>query len=297
MTSTIAWEWYRSLLAVLREGSLTGAARTLGLAQPTIGRHVDALEAQLGQPLFIRSPSGLLPTPAAQALRPFAEAMDTTAAALERAARSQGGGVSGVVRVTASEVVGVEVLPPLLARLREAHPALTVELVLSNRVQDLLRREADIAVRMTAPRQEQLIARKVGTIELALFAHEDYLARRGEPSSLSSLAEEGHTLIGFDQPSPYLRELAQSFPIVDRERFQLRADSDLAQLALIRAGAGIGVCQVPLARREPSLRPVLPDALRIPHDTWLTMHEDLRDSAACQVVFEALVEGLQRHIG
>ncbi|OWQ85078.1 LysR family transcriptional regulator [Roseateles aquatilis] len=297
MTSTIAWEWYRSFLGVLREGSLSGAARALDLTQPTVGRHVAALEAQVGQSLFVRTPSGLSPTEAAQALRPYAEAMDSTAAALERTARSHGDGVRGVVRVTASEVVGVEVLPPVLAELRERHPALIVELVLSNRVQDLLRREADIAIRMTSPKQEQLIARRVGVVEVAAHAHERYLAAHGMPRSMKTLIADGHTLIGYDQPAPYIRELARRYPVMARERFALRSDSDLAQLALIRAGAGIGLCQVALARRDPALRRVLEDELSIPLETWVTMHEDLRDSPRCRVVFEALICGLGQHIG
>lgn len=297
MATTIAWEWYRSFLGVLREGSLSGAARALDLTQPTVGRHVAALEAQVGQSLFVRTPAGLLPTEAALSLRPYAEAMDSTAAALERTARSHGDGVRGVVRVTASEVVGVEVLPPLIADLRERHPELVIELVLSNKVQDLLRREADIAVRMTPPKQEQLIARRVGVIEVGLHAHERYLKAHGTPRSMRALIDEGHALIGYDQPAPYVRELARRYPVMARERFAVRADSDLAHLALIRAGAGLGLCQVAVAKRDPALKRVLKRELGIPLETWLTMHEDLRDSPRCRVVFEALVAGLARHVG
>ncbi|MBB3195341.1 LysR family transcriptional regulator [Roseateles terrae] len=296
MTSSIAWEWYRSFMAVLREGSLSRAARVLDLTQPTVGRHIAALESATGQALFIRTPAGLVPTEAAQALRPLAEAMDSTAAALERTARSRGDGVQGVVRITASEMVGVEVLPTVLASLREEHPGLVVELVISNQVQDLLRREADIAIRMTQPRQEALIARHVGVIEVGLHAHARYLQKRGTPQTLDDLKHDGHTLIGYDSDVPYVRELARRFPSLARDRFSLRANSDQAQFALIRAGAGIGLCQVALARRDPALRRVLADALTIPLDTWITMHEDLRHSPRCRVVFDALVEGLSDHV-
>src|SRR3984957_13610401 len=131
MTSDIGWELYRSFLAVLMEGSLSGAARALGVAQPTVGRHVTALEKSLRVALFTRSQTGVIPTDAALALRSFAESMQSTAAALERAATSQGAGVRGTVRVTASDVIGVEVLPPIVARLRARHPELVVELVLT----------------------------------------------------------------------------------------------------------------------------------------------------------------------
>lgn len=289
----IEWELYRTFLGVLREGSLSGAARVLGMAQPTVGRHVAALEAALGLALFTRSPAGLLPTEAALALRPHAQAMESTAAALERTAASYGDGVRGVVRVTASEVIGIEVLPPIVAALRERYPDLRVEIVLSNTVQDLLQREADIAVRMARPSQEQLVARRIGAIELGLHASAAYLSRRGTPAGLDDLA--GHALIGYDQLPAYGRPLLRRWPQFARDRLALRTDSDVAQLALIRAGAGIGICQVALARRTPGLVRVLPDAFALPLETWVTMHEDQRDSPRCRVTFDALVEGLARH--
>jgi DNA-binding transcriptional LysR family regulator len=294
MASDIGWELYRSFLGVLKEGSLSGAARALGVAQPTIGRHIAALEKALGLALFTRSPTGLLATEAALALRSHAEAMESTAAALERAAASQGDGIRGVVRITASDMIGVEVLPPIVGRLHEEHPALKIELVLTNRVQDLLRREADIAVRMTPPRQEALIARRIGQIEIGLHASQQYLARRGTPRSIADL--EQHSIIGFDQPNVFIRSAAKSLPAYTRDLFSLRTDNDLAQLAMIRCGAGIGMCQVPLARRDAALVRVLPRQVTLPLETWITMHEDLRNRPGCRVTFEALVAGLTRHV-
>ncbi|MBW3508336.1 LysR family transcriptional regulator [Janthinobacterium sp. NKUCC06_STL] len=294
MNPSIAWEYYRSLLAVLKHGSLSGAARALAITQPTVGRHIAALEQALGATLFTRSQLGLLPTEVALALRPHAETMEHTAALMERAASSQGQGVAGVVRIAASEVVGVEVLPPILARLRARHPGLVIELVLSNKVQDLLRREADIAVRMLRPRQEQLVARKVGEIELGLHAHADYLARHGTPLALADLAR--HAVIGYDEASPFVRNAGAAFKGFTRDNFAWRSDSDLAQLALIRAGAGIGVCQVGLAARDPALRRVLPQAFSLPMETWITMHEDLRGSLRCRATFDALAEGLLAYV-
>jgi DNA-binding transcriptional LysR family regulator len=295
MTSNIGWELYRSFLGVLREGSLSGAARALGITQPTAGRHVAALEEALGVVLFTRSQTGLLPTEVALSLRAHAEAMESTAASLERAASSQGEGVRGVVRVSASDVVSVEVLPPIVARLREAHPALKVELVSTNRVQDLLQREADIAVRMVRPRQEQLVARRIGNIELGFHAHESYLARHGTPRKLEELA--AHSLIGYDQPSAFVRNAGKSLKVFTRDGFSLRTDSDLAQLALIRAGAGVGICQVALARRNAALVRLMPRTFSLKLDTWVTMHEGLRNSPRCRAAFDALVEGLSLYIG
>jgi DNA-binding transcriptional LysR family regulator len=293
MAEDIGWELYRSLLAVLDAGSLSGAARILGLAQPTLGRHVAALEKALGVVLFTRSQTGLMPTEAALSLRNYAESMRSMAAALERAAASQGEGVRGSVRVTASEVIGVEVLPPIVTRLRDRYPELEVELLLTDRVQDIVRREADIAVRMLRPRQELLVARRIGQIELGLYAHQRYLARRGTPRGIAELAS--HALIGFDRATEFIRSAGKALSGWRREDFALRTDNNLAQLALIRAGAGIGVCQVPLARRDESLVRIMPRQFSVPMETWITMHEDLRNSPRCRVTFDALVEGLQQH--
>ncbi|VVE32774.1 LysR family transcriptional regulator [Pandoraea horticolens] len=294
MTKNLSWDLYRTFLCVLTEGSLSGAARALGITQPTVGRHIAALEAALGQVLFTRSQTGLLPTDAAESLRAHALAMQHTALAFERAAASHGDGVNGVVRISASEVVGVEVLPPILSALRRTHPQLTLELVPTNRIQDLLHREVDIAVRMAPPQQEALIARRVGNIDIGLHARDDYLARYSTPSSLAELAR--HALIGFDQMTPFLREATRNVPLWSRDAFAFRADSDLAQLAMIRAGYGIGGCQVPLARHDARLVRVLPNAFRFKLPTWVTMHEDLRQSARCKAVFDALVAGLSAYM-
>lgn len=294
MTSSIGWEFYRTLLAVLTEGSLSGAARSLGITQPTAGRHISALEASFKQTLFTRSPTGLLPTEAALALRGYAETMQSTAAALERMAASHGQGVTGTVRISASEVIGAEVLPPMLARLRQEHPQLKIELVLTNRVQDLLQREADIAVRMTPPKQELLIARRVGEVELGLYAHADYLQQHGTPATPADLKR--HALIGFDEETPFLRAASELLPAWTRDAFSLRTDSDLGQLGLIRAGCGVGVCQSALAKRDARLVRVLPEHCVFKLETWVTMHEDLRRSPRCKATFDALVLCLQGHI-
>jgi len=209
-------------------------------------------------------------------------------------ASSHGDGVRGTVRLTASEVVAVEVLPPILAALRRAHPALVIELVLSNAVEDLVRREADIAVRMVPPTQDALVAKRVGRIELGLHAHERYLAEHGTPRTMAQLKR--HTLIGFDTESPLARKLQARWPALERDAFGLRTDSDLAHVAALRAGYGIGICQVPLGRRDPSLVRVLAREFAPTMDTWIAMHEDLRDSARCAVTFAALAAGLRDYI-
>jgi DNA-binding transcriptional LysR family regulator len=288
MNSAPNWDLYRTFEAVLRTGSLSGAARMLGVTQPSVSRHIDALEAAISRDLFLRSQRGLTPTEAALTLKPYAELIAATSAALLRAADEQAGAISGTVRISASEIVGVEHLPPMLARLRQRYPALTIELSLSNAIDDLLQRQADIAIRMVQPVQQALVARKMPPIALGLHAHSDYLARRGIPATLGDL--KGHDLIGYDRETPAIRAIAEHFPDLNRAAFALRVDSDVAQLAAIRAGFGIGICQVPVAARDPMLVRVLADAFAIDLEVWIVMHEDLRTSARCRAVFDALVE-------
>ncbi len=284
------WDLYRSFLAVAREGSLSAAARSLGLTQPTLARHVEDLERALGTTLFVRSQRGLSPTDVARDLIPYAETLAATADALIRAASGDGAAIAGTVRISASEIMGAEVLPPILARLRERNPGLAFELVLTNAVEDLMQREADIAVRMVAPSQGALVARHIGRIALGFHAHRRYLARAGTPRTTADLAS--HALIGFDRGSAAIRAMAARMPALDGLRFALATDSDIAQLAAIRAGFGIGICQVPIAARDPDLVRLLPDAVTLSLDTWIVMHEDLRASPRCRAAFDGLVEGL-----
>lgn len=290
MNSDPDWNLLRSFLAILEEGSLSAAARRLGLTQPTIARHLGQLEAALGAELFLRSPRGLIPTDMAQELLPQAQSLAATVSALVRKASGAAGEVRGTVRISASEVIGVEHLPPILTRLRQQHPALAVELVVSNVVDDLLRRDADIAVRNVEPAQEALVAKRLPPILLGLHARRDYLERRGVPQSIEDLA--AHDLIGFDQETPAIRAMIKRIPQFDRAAMALRTDSNLAQHAAIRAGFGIGICQVPIASRDSALVRVLPAEVSINLGVWIVMHEDLRDNARCRAVFDALVTGL-----
>lgn len=289
-----SWDYYRTFLAVLRHGSLSAAARELGLTQPTIGRHIDALEQIAGLELFTRSPLGLLPKEAALELQPYAETLEATSAALLRVASGQRDKLKGTVRISASEIVGVEVLPPVLAKLQESHPGLVIELSPSDTIEDLLRRESDIAVRMAEPAQAALVVRRIGDIPLGLYAHRRYVERYGVPETIADLAQ--HRIIGFDRQTTYIRTMAKRFPLLDGVKFSFKADSNLAQLAAIRAGLGIGICQTGLVRDNPDLVRLLPDSFEIPLGTWVAMHENLKSSPLYRVTFDALVEGLQNYL-
>jgi DNA-binding transcriptional LysR family regulator len=288
------WDELRTFVEVARDGSLSGAARRLGLTQPTVGRHIDALEAALGLTLFTRSPRGLSPTPAALALEPHVEAMAAAAAALGRAASGEAAADRGAVRVTASDVIGCEVLPPILAAFHAEHPGIAVELALSNRSADLARRDADIAVRMVRPTQSGLVARRIGASRIALYAHRDYLARFGEPRSLADLAS--HCLIGFDRDNSSFRGAGDFARALTRETFGFRCDNDLAQLAALRAGVGIGGCQENIARRTPELTAVLPNAFHYAMEVWLVMHEDLKATRRVRLLFDHLAGGLTNYV-
>lgn len=293
MARPAKWDLYQTLHAVLQTGSLSAAARLLGLSQPTVGRHIEQLEQAVGLPLFTRSPQGLRPTDFARQLTPHLEAMSAAADTIVRDASGEAEGDTGVLRITASEIVGAEVLPPILAAFHERHPGIAVELVLSNRTEDLLRREADIAVRMVRPTQGALLAKRVGSVALGLFAHRSYLQKHGEPRTLQ---DAGQTAIGFDRDLQAQRAFESVDLPLRREFFSFRSDSDLAQLAAIRAGYGIGGVQYGIARRDPNLVPVLTDAFAFDLEVWVVMHEDLKASRRMRLMFDHLVDGLGRYV-
>jgi DNA-binding transcriptional LysR family regulator len=282
------WELYRSFLAVIREGSLSGAARQLGLTQPTVGRHVDALEEALGTVLFTRSQGGLAPTELALALIPHAEAMSMAAEALKRTASGEAAEERGTVRITASEIIGTEVLPLILTRFREKHPRIAVEVVLSNRTDDLIRRDADIAIRMVRPTQSSLVARKSGSVKIGVHGHRKLIEKMGAPSSLQ---EAGNfPFIGFDREPSVQRVLKDLGIPVNRDLFAYRCDSDAGQFAALKAGFGFGYCQYPLAKHYPDLVAVMPDIHEFGLDLWIVMHEDLKTSRRMRLMFDHLAE-------
>lgn len=289
-TAEPSWDLYGAFLAVMHGGSLSAAARSLGVAQPTVRRQVEQLEQQLGVVLFTRAPNGLLPTELARATLPYAESLAATARALVRSLSGGAAGDRGTVRVTCSEVVGAEVLPAILAELHAAHPRLHVELALTDRNEDLLRRDADLAVRMVQPQQDGLVRQRAGRIELGLFATAGYLARHPPPRALADLTP-GHALIGADRSRAIIDALTAAGLATTPRDFTFRSDSDLAKLAAVRAGIGIGVCQVPLSQHPVPLVRVLPStAFHL--EAWVVMLADLRAVARVRLVFDHLVAGL-----
>ena len=287
------WDLFQSLHAVLEAGSLSAAARYRGLTQPTLGRHIESLEQRLGSPLFLRSPRGLQPTDLALELKPHLAEMAAAASAAVRDASGLANSLGGSIRVTTSEIVGVEVLPPILTAFREAHPDVVVEMLISNVLEDLSRREADIAVRMAPPTQSALVAKKVGEVDLGFYATQGYIDRHGAPESIEDL--EKHAIVGFDSPARTVRDLPGFNMPIERELFAYRTDNDLAQLAAVSAGFGIGVSQPPVAMRRGLVR-VLPQVKVFSMGIWVVMHENLRGSRRMRAMFDHLVEGVTAYV-
>ncbi|MBI3444916.1 MAG: LysR family transcriptional regulator [Magnetospirillum sp.] len=287
MSMLVDWDDQRAFLAVMETGSLSAAARRLGVSQPTMRARIEKLEVALGTTLFTRSVHGLVPTPIAEAMAAPAHAMAHASEAMLRAASADSEIAAGRVRLSVSEFVGIEVLPPMLRGLRDKHPRLIVEFELSNASANLLDQQVDIAVRMHPPEQSALVTKKVPSIPLGFFAHRDYLAAYGRPASKAEVGD--HLFIG---PDRNRGDLAVAAIIGDAARIHwaARTDSHPAQLALARAGVGIAVVQIPTAACYPELEQVLLDIdlPRLP--TWIVTHENLRRLPRVAALFDHLVE-------
>ncbi len=285
------WSLIRSFLAVLDGGSLLAAARTLRMSQPTLGRHITELESQLGAVLFERTGRGLLPTTTAVQLSLAARNMEAGALQLARTLAGAQAQTQGSVRITASVPVAVYLLPPILSRMRQSLPEIQIELVSSNQVSNLLRREADIAVRMVRPDQSSLIAKKIGSVNLGAYAHRSYLARHAPLRKPADLLQ--HELIGSDTDSAIVQGFAAMGYPVTHEFFVLRSDDFIVQWQAVRAAMGIGFCADYMARTESDVLPVLAAQLKIPPlPMWLAVHREIRSNTRIRAVFDFLAQAL-----
>lgn len=292
MDALADWTLIRSFLAVAETGSLSAAARRLGLTQPTLGRHIAEIEAALGLDLFTRQPRGLAATETAAALLPHARAMAEAAARLSLTAAGREERLAGPVRITASRVVAHHLLPPLLAGLRQAEPGIEIELVASDASENLLFREADIALRMYRPEQLDLVAAHVADLGLGLYAAPAYLDRRGRPASIADLL--AHDLVGFDRSDLMIRMMAALGVQRRRSDFPMRCDDQLVHWNLVRAGLGIGGAQRLFAETDPSVERVAV-FLRLPDlPLWIAAPEALRHQPRIARVFSHLLDQLRR---
>lgn len=286
------WTLAQSFAAVARHGSLSAAARALNQSQPTLGRHINALEADLGIALFRRVPKGLELTEAGAELLPHANAMADAAARMRMAAEGRATNLAGTVRITASVIMSHFILPDLIAELRRDFPQIEIELVPSDASENLLFREADIAVRMYRPEQLDIVTRLVGERQLGLYAATSYLAARGAPESFDALLE--HDIIGFDRDDLDIRMLRQMGINVDRSFFRLRCDDQAAHWHLVCAGCGIGGMQCAIGDAEPKVERVMPSLALPTLPLWLAAPQALSRTPRMRVVWDFLAEALSK---
>ena len=294
MTPQFDWHLIRSFLAALDAGSLLGAAKVLKTSQPTVGRHVAELESQLGVVLFERTGRGLQPTAVALGLAESARAMESGALQLSRRLSSTQAQVQGTVRITASQPVANFLLPPILAHMLEVLPDIQIELVSSNTVSNLLRREADIAVRMVLPDQLTVVAKKLGTVSVGVYAHKKYLARCGVPEQPEDLLK--HTMIGYDAEDVMIRGFAQFGQVITKESFAFRSDDLFVQHQALLAGVGIAFVADYSARHNSELIKLLPMLQIPPLPMWLAVHREIRTSKPIRAVFDYLAKELPKVI-
>ena len=288
------WSLWRSFAAVVEHGSLSGAARHLGMTQPTMGRHIEELERTLGATLFERTLQGLKPTETGLRLyEPVEGAQRALAEATLMAAGTQEA-LSGSVRITTSNVVAHFVLPPMLTTLRQEFPRIAIELVSSDSAENLLLREADIAVRMFRPTQLDLVTKRLGGIPIVATAHESYLARRGTPKTPTEMYD--HDLIGFDRSDLFISAARKMGFELKRDDFVVRTESQTAMWEMAKAGLGIAFAQAGLVKETPGMVHLFPDFGPPPLEVWLTTHRELFTSRRIRAIYDRFGEELTRYL-
>ncbi|MEL7128283.1 MAG: LysR family transcriptional regulator [Pseudomonadota bacterium] len=284
------WSLLQSFADVEAHGSLSAAARATGKSQPTLSRHISSLEQQTGSRLFTRNKNGVALTVMGAALLKHVHGMAEAAAHLRLAIDGNPDSLSGTIRITASQIMATYTMPALLTRLQHAEPEIDIEMVASDETENLLQREADIAVRMYRPTQPDVITRKVGEIKLGMFASKAYLDRRGMPKSADDLLK--HTVIGYDRKLEIIEGFRQAGLKVDQDFFAFRSDDQVVCWQMVRAGYGIGFNQIRVGEADPDLVriDIANPVGRLP--IWLTAHAELRSSPRVRRVYDFLAEQL-----
>ncbi len=288
--NNLDWNQLKAFLETAQTGSLSAAARKLGLTQPTLSRQVAAIEQHMGVTLFERVGKAMVLTPTGSDLLEHARAMGAAASALGLAASGRSQAVGGVVSVSASDAVAAYLLPPLLLQLRAQEPGIAVEVISSNAVSDLLRREADIAIRHVKPEQPDLIARLVREARACFYASEAWVQAHGHPRSAQDVADLA--FVGSDRSGQYLQYLRQYGLNLTEDNFSCYADHTVAHWALVCQGLGIGAMMDDIAKDTPGIVRVLEDVAPVRFPIWLVSHRELRTSRRIRTVFEALAQGL-----
>ena len=282
------WNRARAFLVTAEEGSLSAAARSLGMTQPTLGRQVSALEQELGVTLFERVGRGLSLTASGAGLLDHVRAMGNAANNVSLAASGQSQSIEGSITITASEVIAAFLLPTFLARLRVLHPGITVKLVASNNIHDLRRREADIAIRSGRPTDPGLIATRLRDTPARLYATPAYLKSVGRPKTVADL-RRAH-FIGFGDEDRFLSGLNALGFDLSAKNFPLHATAHMVLWELVKSGLGIGSVIAEVGDLEPLVECVLPQMTPIPVPMWLVAHREIHTSRRVRAVFDLLAE-------
>lgn len=284
------WNQVRAFLATAEEGSFSGAARVLKTTQPTIGRQIGALEEALGVTLVERSVRGLTLTEAGRDLLDYVRAMGEAATLISMVADGKAQEVSGEVTVTGTDLLSAAVLPGVLLPLRQAAPGIRVRILASSDLQNLMQREADIAVRHVRPDQPDLIARHLGDFRANLYAATAYLDRAGRPRTLRDVAD--HDFVGNADPERLMAPLHNMGIPIREESFVMSSASGVVAWELVKAGYGVSMQPEALGEAEPGIEKVLPDFPSLEFPIWLVTHRELQTSRRIRIVFDLLAKGL-----
>jgi DNA-binding transcriptional LysR family regulator len=286
------WNRARAFLVTVEEGSLSAAARALGMAQPTLGRQVDALEEELGVILFERAGRGFVLTPSGVELLEHVRAMGNAANRMSLAASGQSQAIEGTIRIAASEPHAALLLPPIIAKLREAEPGIQIEIVASSASSDLRRREADIAIRNYQPKEPDLVAKKLRDLPARLYATPAYIEKIGSPKVPYDLRHAD--FINVDRTGVFLKGLnTLGFGLSERN-FPILIENYLVMWEYVKQGLGIGVQDGAIGDREPLVRRVLPDLEPLIFSMWLVTHREVHTSRRVRVVYDLLAQDLAK---
>lgn len=286
------WNHIRSFLAVVDTGTLSGAAEKLGVSQPTLGRNIEGLETSLGLILFSRGRMGMALTADGLELVENAKEISNLANQLELKAEGKASSVAGTVRITASVIVSAYILPKILSAFREEEPDIDIEIFPTDHIQNLLSRDADIAIRMMPLQQNNLIGRKVNEMALGTYVHQDYIMKHGQPRDYSELFS--YDVIGEDRGNLVLNRMEQYGVKGGRELFSFRTDDQIAYWELVKAGAGIGFGACFLARRTPELIPILPELNLSALPMWIAAHQEVKTSLKIRRTVDYLTETISK---
>ncbi|MCG8544084.1 MAG: LysR family transcriptional regulator [Alphaproteobacteria bacterium] len=289
---SVDWGLYRYFLVVAETGSLTAAARRLGVSQPTVGRQIQALEDAMSARMFDRTSSGYMLTAAGKAVVELAQVIEAQAIAIERRVAGESERLDGRVRISAAEGLATYWLAPRLPQLRQRYPDIEVELIVGTDPLDLMRREADIVLRIGEPRSDDLVGRRMGQVHFGLFAAQSYLAAKGVPENLDALRD--HVVIESIGKIADLAQVRRVRELTGAASTALFCDNVLTQFAALRAGMGLMALPLYMAQATPTLERLLSEEFDVALDLWLLVHRDLRPVARIGVVFEFLADAICR---